>query len=141
MVIVVKCLQCSRPIRDLGETPGLGRSPGGGHGNHSSTLAWRIPWREEPGRLLSIELHRVGHDWVAEHEHTHGQLIFNKSSLQLKEEMIMFSANDGGTIEKPHAKVKIINLYATLIASLVAQLVKNLPAMQETRVRSLVGKI
>ena len=29
---------------------------------HSSTLAWRIPWREEPGRLPSMESHRVGHD-------------------------------------------------------------------------------
>ena len=29
---------------------------------HSSTLAWRIPWREEPGRLLSMGSHRVGHD-------------------------------------------------------------------------------
>ena len=30
---------------------------------HSSTLAWRIPWREEPGRLQSMGLQRVGHDW------------------------------------------------------------------------------
>ena len=27
----------------------------------SSILAWKIPWREEPGRLQSMELHRVGH--------------------------------------------------------------------------------
>ena len=31
---------------------------------HSSTLAWKIPWTEEPGRLQSMELQRVGHDWV-----------------------------------------------------------------------------
>ena len=31
---------------------------------HSSTLAWKIPWTEEPGRLQSIGLLRVGHDWV-----------------------------------------------------------------------------
>ena len=31
---------------------------------HSSTLAWRIPWREEPGRLLSMGSQRVGHDWA-----------------------------------------------------------------------------
>ena len=30
---------------------------------HSSTLAWRIPWTEDPGGLLSMGLHRVGHDW------------------------------------------------------------------------------
>ena len=28
---------------------------------HSSILAWRIPWTEEPGRLQSVGLHRVGH--------------------------------------------------------------------------------
>ena len=31
---------------------------------HSSTLAWQIPWTEEPGRLQSIGLLRVGHDWA-----------------------------------------------------------------------------
>ena len=30
---------------------------------HSSTLAWKIPWMEEPGRLQSMGLLRVGHDW------------------------------------------------------------------------------
>ena len=29
---------------------------------HSSTLAWRIPWTEEPGGLLSMGLQRVRHD-------------------------------------------------------------------------------
>ena len=29
---------------------------------HSSTLAWKIPWKEEPGRLQSMGLQRVGHD-------------------------------------------------------------------------------
>ena len=29
---------------------------------HSSILAWRIPWTEEPSRLQSIVVHRVGHD-------------------------------------------------------------------------------
>ena len=31
---------------------------------HSSTLAWKIPWTEEPGGLQSMGLLRVGHDWV-----------------------------------------------------------------------------
>ena len=30
---------------------------------HFSTLAWRIPWTEEPGRLESIGSQRVGHNW------------------------------------------------------------------------------
>ena len=34
---------------DASLIPGSGRSPGGGHDNpHSSILAWRIPWTEEP---------------------------------------------------------------------------------------------
>ena len=31
---------------------------------HSSTLAWKIPWTEEPGGLLSMESLRVGHDFT-----------------------------------------------------------------------------
>ena len=31
---------------------------------HSSTLAWKIPWTEEPGRLQSTGSLRVGHDWA-----------------------------------------------------------------------------
>ena len=31
---------------------------------HSSTLAWKIPWMKEPGRLQSMGSLRVGHDWV-----------------------------------------------------------------------------
>jgi len=32
-----------------------------GMATHSSILAWRIPWTEEPGRLQSVESPRVGH--------------------------------------------------------------------------------
>ena len=31
---------------------------------HSSILAWKIPWAEEPGRLHYMESHRVGHNWA-----------------------------------------------------------------------------
>ena len=31
---------------------------------HSSTLAWKIPWMEEPGRLQSMGLQSVGHYWA-----------------------------------------------------------------------------
>ena len=34
-----------------------------GMANHSSTLAWRIPWTEDPGRLQFIDSYRVRHDW------------------------------------------------------------------------------
>ena len=38
---------------------------------HSSILAWKIPWTEEPGGLQSMESQRAGHDRVTEHTHTH----------------------------------------------------------------------
>ena len=47
-------------LRGAGSTPGLGRPPEEGNGN--PLLAWRITRTEEPGRLQSIEWHRVGHD-------------------------------------------------------------------------------
>ena len=31
---------------------------------HSSILAWRIPWTEEPGGLQSMGLQRIGYDWM-----------------------------------------------------------------------------
>ena len=37
---------------------------------HSSTLAWRIPWTEEPGGLCSPQGCRATHDWVNRHRHT-----------------------------------------------------------------------
>ena len=33
---------------------------------HSSILAWEIPWIKEPGRLQSVGLERVGHNWTTE---------------------------------------------------------------------------
>ena len=49
--------------RDTGSIPGSGRSPEG-MATHSSILAWRIPWTEEPGGLQSSGSQRVGHDWA-----------------------------------------------------------------------------
>ena len=48
-----------------------------GMATRSSTLAWKIPWTEEPGRLQSMGLQRVGHNWATHthipHTHTHTQ--------------------------------------------------------------------
>ena len=41
---------------DRGLIPGSGRSPEEGNGNHSTILAWRIPWTEETGGLISTVL-------------------------------------------------------------------------------------
>ena len=57
-----------RRLRDTGLIPGLGKSPGEGHGNPlqypSSILAWRIPWTEEPDGLQSMGAQRVKHNWA-----------------------------------------------------------------------------
>ena len=49
-------------VGDPGSIPASGRSPEKEMATHSSTLAWRIPWREEPGRLQSMGSQRVRHD-------------------------------------------------------------------------------
>ena len=38
---------------------------------HSSILAWKISWTEEPGRLQSLGSQRVGYDFVTEHANVH----------------------------------------------------------------------
>ena len=40
---------------------------------HSSTLAWKIPWTEEPGRLQSMGSQTVGHTHT--HTHTHKETV------------------------------------------------------------------
>ena len=51
--------------RDAGSIPAWnpvsGRAPRRGSAPHSGILAWKIPWTEEPNRLQSMGLQRVGH--------------------------------------------------------------------------------
>ena len=59
---VVKCLPAMQETwaRSLGQEDPLEKEMA----THSSIPAWRIPWTEEPGRLQSVGLQKVGHDWV-----------------------------------------------------------------------------
>ena len=67
----VKCLPAMREtwVRFLGWEDPLEKEIA----IHSSTLAWKIPWTEEPDRLQSMGLQRVGYDWD----------IFNIDQVQL----------------------------------------------------------
>ena len=61
--LVAQRLKCLPPmletwVRSLGREDPLEKEMA----IHSSTLAWKIPWTEEPRRLQSMELQRVGHD-------------------------------------------------------------------------------
>ena len=47
-------------VRSLGQEDPLEKAMA----THASTLAWRIPWTEDPGRLWSMGSHGVGHDSV-----------------------------------------------------------------------------
>ena len=60
MAQTVKCLPAIQEtqVRSLGQEDHLEKAMA----THSSTLAWKIPWTEEPGRLQSMELQRVEHD-------------------------------------------------------------------------------
>ena len=57
---MVKCLSTMREtwVRSLGREDPLEKEMA----IHSSTIAWKIPWTEEPGRLQSMGSQRVGHD-------------------------------------------------------------------------------
>ena len=56
----VKRLSTMRETRV--QSPGREGALEKGMAIHSSTIAWRIPWTEEPGRLQSMGSQRVGHD-------------------------------------------------------------------------------
>ena len=54
--------ESARNVGDPGSIPGQYDPLEKGMATHSSILAWRIPWTEEPGRLQSMGLQRVRHD-------------------------------------------------------------------------------
>ena len=57
---MVKCLSTmwETRVRSLGQEDSLEKEMA----IYSSTIAWKIPWTEEPGRLQSMGSQRVGHD-------------------------------------------------------------------------------
>jgi len=63
VALVVKSQPANQgAIRHAGSIPVSRRSLDEGMVTHSSILAWRVPWTEEPGMPQSIGLQRVGHD-------------------------------------------------------------------------------
>ena len=60
MAQTLKHLPCN--AEDPGSIPGLGNPLEKEMATHSSILAWKIPWMEEPGGLQSMESQRVGHN-------------------------------------------------------------------------------
>ena len=59
---------------DVGLIPGSGRSLETEMATHSSILAWKFPWTEEPGGLYSMGLQRVGYDWACKLRQTEARM-------------------------------------------------------------------
>ena len=123
--------------------------------SHSNTVAWKIPWTEEPGRLQSMGSQRVGHDWATSLSRSSypvwdslhfldlgGSFPF-LSTLQKFSTMISsnifsstFSSSQAPMLvclmlsQKPVRLSSFLFILFSLLcwASLIAQLVKNLPA-------------
>ena len=59
---MLKCLPAMREtwVQSLGQEDALEKEMA----SHSSSLTWKIPWMEEPGRLQSMGPQRVGHNWA-----------------------------------------------------------------------------
>ena len=105
---------------------------------HSSTLAWKIPWMEEPGRRQSTGSHRVRHDWTTSlslFTFMHWRRKWQPTPVSLAGEFQGRGSLMGcclwGRTESDTTK------WLTRMASLVAWTVKRLPTMRETRARSL----
>ena len=87
---------------------------------HSSTLAWKIPWTEEPDRLQSVESKsRTGHgttDWFQIGKGVHQGCILSPCLFNLYAEYIMSNAG----LEEAQAGIKIAGRNITIPSSMVA---------------------
>ena len=73
MAQTVKCLSTMRETQV--QSPGWEDPLEKEMAIHSSTIAWKIPWTEEPGRLQSTGLQRVGHDLVTGQGYIECQMV------------------------------------------------------------------
>ena len=127
--------------------PGSGRSPGGGSGNQSSVLTREVPWTEEPGGLQSTGLQGAGKTEATEHSTYTRRLTSchtaHGARSALRDDPRGETVPKGGSLCcTPEANTAFSNstpikTNKKLGASLGAQTVKHVPAMRETRVRSL----
>ena len=100
---------------DPGSIAGLGRSPGGGHGNPLQYSCQRIPWTEETGGLQSMGLQRVRHNRVTKiHTRTQSPLSFGKSTKSVS--VIDTQASDVLVISPPsHLGVLVLVFFSPCV--------------------------
>ena len=112
---------------------------------HSSTLAWKIPWTEEPGKLQSMGSLRVGHNWATSlwvFTFMHWRRKWQPTPVFLPGESHGQRSLVGCRLWVAQSRTRLKWLSSSsskglLGAFQMAQKVKNLSAMQETRVQSL----
>ena len=110
---------------------------------HSSTLAWKIPWTKEPGRLQSMGLLRVGHDWATSlslFTFMHWRRKWQPTPVFLPGEFqgqgAWWAAVYG--VAQSRTWLKWLSSSSKVeVTPLMTQMVKNPPAMEETEVWSL----
>ena len=107
---------------------------------HSSTLAWKIPWTEEPGRLQSMGSLRVGHDWAT----SLSLFTFMHWRREWQPPPVFLPGESQGQRSLVGCRLwgrtwlkRLSSSSSSSRASLVIQTVRNPPAMWETGVRSL----
>ena len=69
------CKESACTAGDVGLLPGWEDPLEEGMATHTSILAWRIPWTEEPGGLQSVGSQRLRHDW-SDSSGTHNFLVY-----------------------------------------------------------------
>ena len=108
-------------VRSLGQEDPLEK----GMATCSSILAWRIPWTEEPGELQSMGSQRVRYDRMT---NTFNRFQDAPDCCFAKKYYLMFIPKMANLC---FDNTKMNPTALLLWASVVAQMVKNLPAMQE----------
>ena len=82
---------------------------------HSSILAWKIPWTEEPGGLQSLGSQTVGHHWVANfHFHINGILQYLSFCEWLISLSLMSSRFIHGTTHEGVSFLHKVELYSII---------------------------
>ena len=61
---LISCNMYTTSVEDVDNEDGYACVTEKAMATHSSNLAWKIPWTEEPGGLQSMGLQRVGHNWT-----------------------------------------------------------------------------
>ena len=81
---------------------------------HSSILAWRIPWTEEPGGLQSMGSQKTGHSWTTKQQHTLWWWLHNPINVYTKNHLIVPSKWMNGMLHELYLSAVALRMYKYL---------------------------